>query len=55
MAQDDEATTVEMQHFENVEVLPKNGAKKKCLKAVEIDVTLHSEFHFKHFCQNSLP
>ena len=36
MAQDDATTTVKMQHFENVEVLPKNGAKKKCLKADEI-------------------
>ena len=28
LAQDDATTTVKMQHFKNVEVLPKNGAKK---------------------------
>ena len=40
MAQDDATTTVKMEYFENVEVLPKNGAKKKFLKAVETDATL---------------
>ena len=40
MAQGDATTTVKMQLFENVEVLAKNGEKKKRLKAVETNATL---------------
>ena len=51
MAQHDVTTTVKMQHFENVKVLTKNGAKKKYLKAVETDAT----FTFiANFISNSL-